>query len=1033
MIPDPQATRPRSWRERLYLRGWRLWALAGVALYSLLGFVALPWIVRDMLPERLGAMLGREVRVDAVRINPFVLSADIRGFSIIGDSGRPMLAFDGLYANFQLSSAFRRAWTFAAVSLDGPYFEFVRYPDGSHSFGRLRSSAAADDGSAAAGTATPRLIVNRLVVRAGEMDFVDQTLPEDLRQAIGPIEFELTNLSTLPERTADNVFVARTPQGTELRWNGEITLEPLASSGHLELANGQLSLPAAYLEQRGELELLSGRSDLTLDYAVSYAAGRLDVRFDAINGALTDVRIGLATADRPTIELPSVSIANASIAWPERSIAADRLAFADARVAFTVAPDGGIDLIRYLAPGAAVDEVSSGPGDAAAPVPAPAPALDPAPEPAPVGDASSASPPWQYQLGELAIESFALEVTDERVATPFRGGIESMNLTVRDLNSTVGARFPAVLDLGLLTGGRVQGNGTIGLNPLATELDFSVDDLVLPPAQPYFRQRAALEIGAGSLRFAGRLSYAAGTSLRINGSGAIASLSARDLLRGEPFLAWDSATIGNLDVDLGRSAVALETLDLDGPFLELVITEGGRTNLADVFAGGASEAPPAAAQGRAAGGAAGGALALRIDRIGIADGTANFADQTLPLPFATGIYDLAGSIENTDTASDAPSQLSLTGRVGENGEFLADGSLKLLAPTQALDINTVFRNLNLPLLTPYSAKFAGYEIARGRLSLDLDYRLANEALEGDNNIVIEELELGAEVESPTALDLPIKLAIGLLTDASGRIDLDLPVSGSIEDPEFSLGSMFGSVLGGAVRDAVTSPFRFLGGLIGADDPAELSGVEFAAGSAELAPPEREKLTRLAEALRQRPLLRLDIRGQFSAGPDGRALREMSVDARVEDLRTAAAAAATNADAANRNRDAAAQQPVNQRLVALETLYLESFPAAGLVALQAEHTVPAQPATEQSAAVPARLDETALANALRDALVEAFVLPADALAVLAMGRAQAAADFLAGEAGLPPGSTSILEPAAADEGVERIPLALELTTADDASA
>lgn len=1011
MFRDSQAAHPRSWRDRLYLGGWRLWALAGLALYSLLGFVAAPWIARDMLPERLGATLGREVRVETVRINPFMLSADIRGLSVIGDSGRPMLAFDGLYANFQLSSAFRRAWTFAEISLSGPYFEFVRYPDGTHSFGRLRSSAA-PDAEAEAG-ATPRLIVNRLVVKTGEMDFVDLTLPEELRQAIGPIDFELTNLSTLPDRTADNVFVARTPQGTELRWNGEITLEPLASSGHLDLANGQLALPAAYLEQTGELELLSGRSDVTLDYAVSYAAGTLDARFDAINGTLADIRIGLASGDRPSIELPSVTIANASVAWPARSLAADRIAVAGARVAFAIEPDGRIDLIRYLLP--------DGAGDTGEPATAPATEPSPAPAPVPVGVADRQPTPWQFGLGELAVESFAVDFRDERLTEPFVGGIESLDLTVRELSSEAGASFPTEVELALLTGGRIQGNGTTGLDPLAAELAITIDDLSLPPAQAYARQRAALEISDGRLRFAGQLNYAESTSLRINGSGAVESLSARDLLRGEPFLAWDMAAIENLDVDLGRSTVAIESVDLSGPFLELTIGESGQTNLAAVFAGGVRDLPPDAGTEPAADEVAGGALALRIERIEIAGGTANFSDRTLLVPFAAGIYDLTGSIENTDTGSDAPSRLSLQGRVGESGEFLADGSLKLIAPTQALDISTTFRDLDLPLLTPYSTKFAGYEIARGRLSLDLDYRLAGEALEGDNNIVVEDLELGAQVESPTALDLPIKLAIGLLTDASGKIDLNLPVSGSLEDPEFSLSSMFGSVLGGVVRDAVTSPFRFLGGLIGSDDPAELSNVDFAAGSAELAPPERQKLARLAEALRQRPLLRLNIGGRYALGPDGRALREDAVDARVQALRDAAGGAG-----------AAGQQPsTNPRLAALEALYLESLPSTRLTALRAANTIPARPATDESPAVPERVDETALANALREALVEAYELPPDALSGLASARAQAAAAFLAGEGALAPQSISILEPGATDDGVERIPLALELTSADDA--
>lgn len=987
-----------SWRERLYLHGWRLWALAGLAVYSLLGFVGAPWVARSAVPDYLSELLDREVVLERVRVNPYVLSVDLTGLRVLDETGAPMLGFDALHVNLQLSSLFRRAWTFAAISLTGPYFELIRYADGGNSFGRLLAAATAGSTEPAAPSAPPRLIVHRLTVERGNMDFVDRTLPSELRQEIGPIDFELTNLSTLPERTADNDFVARTPQGTELRWRGELTLEPLASSGHIALVGGQLLLPAAYLEGRVDLALHGGRSDLELDYEVAYEGGQVRARFDAINGVLTDVRIAPAATDRPSIDLPRVTFANASVAWPEQRVAADRLVIADARVAFGIAPDGTIDLIRHAAP--RVDTAGAAPPSAA---------------PSEVNPVSADSAAWQVRLGELAIESFAAEVVDERPAEPFRGGVENLNLTVRDLSSEIDARFPTEFEAALLTGGRIRGSGQIGVRPVTADLELTIDALELPPAQPYVRQQAALDVSEGRVGFAGRLSYAAETSLRITGDAAVEALNARDVLRSERFLAWDSAGLDNLDVDLSRSVVALDTLTLNGPFLELRIAEDGTTNIGDVFAAGAEDTAAAGARGEAAPGAAR-PLEVRIGRIAIIGGTASFADRSLPVPFATGIYELEGTIRDTDTASAAPSTLALQGRVDESGELRAGGTIKLLTPTQALDVNAQFRNLDLPLLTPYSAKFAGYTIAAGKLSLDLDYVMEDERLQGTNNIVIEQLALGEPVESPSALDLPIKLAIGLLTDSSGRIDIDLPVSGSLADPQFSVAEMVGGVLGGVVRDAVTSPFRFLGGLIGADSPEELQDVGFAAGSATLAPPERETLARLAEALRQRPLLLLAIHGQYAPDGDARALKEAEVDARVE-----AALGALDPDA---NRRAS-----NPRLAVLEGLFLEQFPAEQLDALRAASTIPAQPATSETPATPARLDETALANAVRAELVAVVTLPAAALGDLAMQRARAAADYLAVEAALPATSYSILESRAVEGNPPRIPLQLDLTTTE----
>jgi outer membrane protein OmpA-like peptidoglycan-associated protein len=1007
VLQDSSAQSPRSWRERLQLRSWRLWALVAIALYTVLGFFVAPRIVRSTLPDYLGELIDREVVIERARINPYVLSAELRGLRVVDELDEPALSIDVLYVNFQLSSLFHRAWTFAEIALTVPYFEFIRYADGTHSVARLRAPTSAEP---AAASAPPRLIVHRLTVQRGRMDFIDRTLPSELKQEIGPIDFELTNLSTLPERTADNDFVARTPQGTELRWRGELTLEPLASSGHLALVRGQLPVVAHYFETYTDFALLSGRADFELDYQVGYEAAEVRARFDAISGSLADINIAPEVGEGPTIELPRIDFANVSVAWPDRRVAADRFVISDARVEFGIASDGTIDLIEYAMPRATTDGAAPG-GD-------PASVTQANPVSVSAVDAGGGER-WQFGIGELALQRLAVELVDARPADPFRGGVDDLNLTVREISSEVGARFPIELEASLLTGGHISSNGEIGVSPLAADLEFRVDGLELPPAQPYLRQRAAVDLSGGRVNFEGHLGYAADTSLQVTGNGAVEALSMQDLLRGERFVAWDTALLENLDVDMGRSAIALDTLRLNGPFMELRIAEDGTTNLGDVFSAGAEDTVPPAAEPPAEPSRAS-ALAIRIARIEIAAGTAGFADRSLPVPFATGIYDLEGSIRDTDTTSDIPSTLALQGRVDENGELRAEGSLKLLAPTRALDVNAQFRNLDLPLLTPYSAKFAGYRIAEGKLSLDLDYVMADERLQGENNIVVEQLVLGAPVDSPSALDLPIKLAIGLLTDSSGRIDLDLPVSGSLEDPEFSIGSMLGGVLGGIVRDAVTSPFRFLGGLIGAGSEEEISDVDFAVGSAELAPPEREKLARLAEALRERPLLLLTIAGQYAPESDARALKEAGVDARVE--------TALESTAGETRRP----QP-NPRLAVLEALFLEEFPAERLSALQAESMIAAQPATGETEAVPARLDELALANALRAGLIESFELPEQALRDLATSRARAAAEYLTVEAALPASRLTILEAQALEGDSPRVPLRLDLAATEAAAA
>jgi hypothetical protein len=264
-----------------------------------------------------------------------------------------------------------------------------------------------------------------------------------------------------------------------------------------------------------------------------------------------------------------------------------------------------------------------------------------------------------------------------------------------------------------------------------------------------------------------------------------------------------------------------------------------------------------------------------VERLRIDDGSMTFADLSLVLPFATRVHALNGAVVGLGSDPGTRATVKLDGRVDEFGLVKVDGSLSAYQPKVFTDIAVVFRNVPMPTLSPYSATFAGRRIRSGTMNLDLQYKIERSALVGENKVVLQQLRLGERVESPGAMRLPLDLAIAILTDSEGKIDLDLPVRGNVDHPEFSYGHLIWQAIVTVVKKIVTSPFRALGALFGGDAES-LQAIAFEPGSDAVQPPERQKLQKVAEVLGKRTGLKVTVYGGYEAKVDGEALRALHV-------------------------------------------------------------------------------------------------------------------------------------------------------------
>ncbi len=517
---------------------------------------------------------------------------------------------------------------------------------------------------------------------------------------------------------------------------------------------------------------------------------------------------------------------------------------------------------------------------------------------------------WRYRVGQVEARGFRVALRDESVAPAMKLTVQDIQASAQGLSQDLKAAIPVRMGFRVLEGGRFEASGKVAPGRPTADLKLNLADLALGPAQPYLAKASNLLLASGRASTAGQVRYGDG-KLRYTGGFHVDDLLVNEASTGERFLAWKS--VSSDDLAATPTSLDIGELRLDRPGLKLVIFKDRTTSIAKAFqkgppaAGGekqdqnpeqkapaspwdedtaaveakpaaaATVAPPPSPAGQRAQAAAGGkadpAFRVNIERTRVNQGEMDFADLSLALPFGTRIHEFKGNINGISNRPGGQAELELDGRVDEFGLARAVGQLDMFDPTGFMDIKVVFQNVEMTRLTPYTATFVGRKIESGKLSLDLEYKLEQRQMRGENKIVMNKLTLGERVESPTAKNLPLDLAIAILEDSNGVIDLDLPVSGSLDDPKFSYGRIIWKAIGNIIVKLVTAPFRALGKLFGGGGE-KLEKVAFEAGQAGLTPPEKEKFKQIAQILGKRPGLSLTVHGAWSAEIDRPALKEL---------------------------------------------------------------------------------------------------------------------------------------------------------------
>ena len=831
-----------------------------IAMFGLGGFVGMPLLLRHVMTGPVAAALNRPVRVGGIGVNPYTLTVDVDQLQI-GERGtsHPFIEISHLRLKVSWTSLVRLAPVVKELRVERPVIHLVRTADQ-----RFNVSDLFDRPVPADQSRHPfRLAVFNLQLIDGTLHIADHSGATPGALALQDVHVELKNLHTTGQTPASLAIGARLSGGGSVALKGHLDLTQ--SQVTTEVSLDQVDLPALQdlAPSVWPARFMAGHLSAQAQVQASFAAGHFNVRAEPATVSLDQVEWHVPDQREMPMAWTRLRASITQVDWAARQVTVHEMRADGVRVFVRRERDGDVSLASLIrAP--------------AAPMP-----LNPA--------ASASTSPWHYRIASLAIDNAEVRLEDDAAPRRIELVVAPLHLHLKDLSSDLSQPIALELDGTLNRQGHFTVTGTAVPAPLQANLRMATHELDLAVLEPYVRDRLNLTMTSAALTMNGALDLAMAHDKRrvsYRGDATLGHVHLRDRATSESLLRWHACRASDIEAEMGEGppTVRIGALALTDFDARVLLNTDGRLNISDMLASPQSapaaptRAPPASGgQAPATSSAPDPRTASPIDAevdlggMTLQGGHVTFTDHFITPHYTADLSGLAGTVGAFGSRATAPAVVTLEGQVNGSAPIAITGAVNPLAPLAFVDLKAKAHGVELTGLTPYSAKYTGYPIVKGTLTVDVHYRLDQGQLTADNHLFIDQFTFGDRVESHDATTLPVRLAVALLKNARGEIAVDVPVTGSLSDPQFSLSGVILDAFVNLIVKAVTSPFSLIAAAFGTEE--DLDYVEFAPGLATLTPDSQQKLATIAKALQDRPALRLDISGRVDPQVDREGLRE----------------------------------------------------------------------------------------------------------------------------------------------------------------
>ncbi|MDW7774224.1 MAG: DUF748 domain-containing protein [Desulfobulbaceae bacterium] len=773
-------------------------------------------------------------------------TTSLREVRVVDRLEQPLLSFPELTVQIDRAHLLRREFYLAGILWREPEIFMHREEDGQFNLARLIAPAAGGNGKDAGETSSGAFLLEAAAaaVEGGIIHFTDRTVSGPMQTTLQPVNLRVNDFSTGLNRLAGYNLELSSESGEQVSVDGTFSLNPLVAAADVEAVNVRPDKYRPYYEHALAAELAA--EELSAAAHIGYAGADSSLLVSGL-----EVKLGGFSMTVPDgkdmIAVPDFSIQGAEINLRDKTVTVDGCTGREAVIPVTRRADGTISLRDFLAP-------------------AP-PATASAGEP---DDESGTDPDavWQILVKTLDFSDFKVTFIDQTPEEQVELALDQLRLTAENISTGPGEEGSVALDLRLNESGTVKVSGGAVLSPLALQLEVDLDDLPLKSVQPYVEQQLNIIMADGRGAVEGRMILDSredeGIGFAFMGDVRSSGFSALDAGQGEKLLNWKEIVLQGLDVQTAPLRIAAEEILVDGLNAFVSRSADGVLNLNTIVrentdrpeqqeAPATEKAPPE----------------VKINQVRLADCRVDFDDRSVTPRFTTSLQDINGGIKGLSSSRDVMAEINITAALDQHSPVKLTGSIH---PWQEFftDITAEFNDIELSPVSPYAIKFIGYPLTRGKLNLDLHYLIEGTKLSSRNRAFIDQISLGDRVPNETAVDLPVQLAISLLKNRQGEISLNIPVSGELDDPEFSVAGVVVKILYNLVVKAATSPFSLLGAVFSGGDGQE-QHIEFAAGRAEISPEGMEMLTEFARVLYDRPAIRVELTGRIDPEKDGGAL------------------------------------------------------------------------------------------------------------------------------------------------------------------
>ncbi|HOG11241.1 MAG TPA: DUF748 domain-containing protein, partial [Smithella sp.] len=825
-----------------------------------------PPLMKPYIMKKMSEALHRKASIEKISINPYAVSITLKKFSL-EDPGKPkpFVAFDELYVNADLmSSLFRRALILKQITLTNPYVGISRKPEGSYNFSDLLPKDEAKPEK----EEKPFLFsLNNIQIINGNIDFEDA--PKKTNHTVRELNVSVPFISNIEyhlEKYVEPKFSTNINNNKfELAGKTQPFLTSRATSFDINIQDIDIPYYLNYVPAKMNCQLKSARLDTNIK--LNFIVNEDKSPALTLNGnvVLRDVILD-DLKNNKILHLPSLNVNMTSVEPFVSNIHLARIAIESPELVIRRDKEGEINLLNLTKKQA---------------------------EKLPQKEAAAASKKksgFKFRVDDVLLYKADIIYMDSQPSDPVKLHFSPLSFKAANLSTEKGATGKVELEGILNKKGEFKDRVTLTLEPLSVDVQSDWKNIGIRAFQPYFTDKVKMDITRGTISSTGNFSLSRNKKdelvIKCTGSVSVSNLAALDKAQSNDFLKFKRLSLDKIKFGYNPFSLSINTISLADFYTRIIINPDASLNVQDIFGDNQAsketaikkeEKKPVTAETKKKDNQE--TADIKIGKVVFKNGHIDFSDNNIQPNYSANMFNLTGSVTGLSSKEFSRADVALKGNLGYGSPIEIAGKINPLAKDLFVDLKVGFKDIELSPITPYSNKFLGYPITKGKLTFNVSYLIDKRKLDSQNKVLIDQLTFGEKVESPQAVKAPVTLAATLLTDRNGQINLDLPVSGSLDDPKFKVWSVIWQIIVNLITKAVTSPFALLSSLTGGGE--ELSFIEFDYGSAVISAEETKKISMIGKALNDRPNIKLDIEGYVDAEQDKYALKKAELDRRIK--------------------------------------------------------------------------------------------------------------------------------------------------------